>query len=46
MHNAQKEIYPLETNSFRTGAIRPLRSSLFSSSLALPWPMRLFLGYF
>jgi hypothetical protein len=25
--------------SFRTDAIRPIRSSLFSSSFALPWPL-------
>jgi hypothetical protein len=30
--NAQNESSPLETNSFFTEAIRPFRSSLFSSS--------------
>jgi len=37
--NAQKESSPLDTDSFFTDAMRPPRSSLFNSSLALPCPL-------
>jgi hypothetical protein len=39
MQHAQNESSPLETNYFFTEAMRPPRSSLFSSAFAFPCPL-------